>query len=134
MSNVFPCRTRIQNALYITVFNTNIFSVKNFMSFYKWITVSKNMRKMSIHKKKQFRMQELNPEPREFQMGHLIRLTVGPLWLEPKTVESVCSSARHPIFKKLSTENEGPLEKKPRHRSNIFCLCMSEKFFSSKSR
>ena len=31
--------------------------------------------------KKNFRVQELNPEPREFQVGRLIRLTVEPLWL-----------------------------------------------------
>ena len=33
----------VPNALCITEFNITIFSVKNFMLFYKWITVSKDM-------------------------------------------------------------------------------------------
>ena len=78
-------------------------------------------------------MQELNPELREFQVGRLILLTVGTLWLQCLTVDSVCSSARHPIFENQSYENSGPLEKKPRHVSNIFCESQNdEKIFFKK--
>ena len=78
------------------------------------------MQKMSKYKRK-MRMQELNPEPQKFKVDRLIRLKVGPLWLQQKTV--VCLQLHaSPNFRKLLNRKQRPTPEKVKTRVKYFLL------------
>ena len=52
MSDVFLMANKNLKCVVFTIASFAIFRVKNVMFFYKWITVSQDMQKMSKHKKK----------------------------------------------------------------------------------